>query len=140
MSLARRRSAPRRADKPAVRWIDAGRSPSETERLSGRRSGGSTKGCPMPRPSRLLVPLLLVLGLVLTSAPPTSAAPLRQVYVKTVRIGDKPVRFVLAVDGVRAYVQMKFRRDGRWRTVASDRTDCNYRAGSYDPGIQVQRA
>ena len=94
----------------------------------------------MPRLSRLLVPLLLVLGLVLTSAPPTSAAPLRQVYVKTVRIGDKPVRFVLAVDGVRAYVQMKFRRDGRWRTVASDRTDCNYRAGSYDPGIQVQRA
>ncbi len=94
----------------------------------------------MPRPSRLLVPLLLVLGLVLTSAPPTSAATLRQVYVKTVRIGDKPVRFVLAVDGVRAYVQMKFRRDGRWRTVASDRTDCNYRAGSYDPGIQVQRA
>ncbi len=94
----------------------------------------------MPRLSRLLVPLLLVLGLVLTTAPSTSAAPLRQVYVKTVRIGDKPVRFVLAVDGVRAYVQMKFRRDGRWRTVASDRTDCNYRAGSYDPGIQVQRA
>ena len=89
--------------------------------------------------SRLVVVPLVALGLVLPGPPPASAAPLERLVVKTVRIGDRPVQFVLAVDGVRAYVQMKFRRDGRWRTVASDRTDCNYRAGSYDPGLEVQK-
>lgn len=94
----------------------------------------------MPRPSRLVVPLLLVVGLLLHGAPPAGAAPLRQIVVKTVRIGDKPVRFVLAVDGRKAFVQMKFRRDGRWRTVASDRTECEYFRGSHDASLQVQRA
>lgn len=86
----------------------------------------------------LLVPLIAV-TLVLPASPPASAA-LQPLVVKTVRIGDKPVRFVLAVDGTRAFVLMKFRRDGRWRTVASDRTDCNYRTGSYDPSLEIQRA
>jgi hypothetical protein len=89
--------------------------------------------------ARLLLLPLVVAALVLPGPPPASAA-VERLVVKTVRIGDKPVRFVLAVDGVKAFVQMKFRRDGRWRTVASDRTDCNYRAGSYDPGLQVQKA
>ena len=35
---------------------------------------------------------------------------------------------------------MKFRRDGRWRTVASDRTECDYFRGSHDASLQVQKA
>ncbi len=84
--------------------------------------------------------LVLALGLLLPSSPPTAAAPLRKLVVKTVRINDKPVRFVLAVDGEKAFVLMNFRRDGRWRTVASDRTDCEYYRGSHDPSLQVQKA
>lgn len=86
-----------------------------------------------------LVPLVIV-GLALPGPPPASAAPLERLVVKTVQVGGKAVRFVLAVDGERAFVQMKFRRDGRWRTVASDRTDCRYFAGSHDPSLEVQKA
>lgn len=94
----------------------------------------------MPRPSRLVIALALTVGLLLPGAPPTAAAPLKALVVKTVRINDKPVRFVLAVDGQKAFVLMKFRRDGKWRTVASDRTDCRYLRGSHDPSLQVQKA
>ncbi|WP_183100405.1 hypothetical protein [Nocardioides pelophilus] len=75
-----------------------------------------------------------------TTTPATSAAALEPLVVKTVRIGGKRVRFVLAVDrDERAFVRMKLRRDGRWKTVASDRTDCKYYDGSYDPGLVVQK-
>lgn len=88
-----------------------------------------------------LTALAMVMLALPAAAPPASAAPLEPLVVKTVRIGDKPVRFVLAVDSnERAFVLMKFRRDGRWRTVASDRTDCKYYDGSHDPSLQVQKA
>lgn len=100
-----------------------------------------------------LVPLI-ALGLLTSAAPvasapagPTRSAPsapavepLQKLVVRTVTIRDRRVRFVLAVDGAeRGFVQMKFRRDGRWRTVAIDRTDCNYYDGSHDPFLQVQK-
>lgn len=99
---------------------------------------------------RLLAVPLLTLGLhglpvpapaaPTAAAPTTAAAALEPLVVKTVRIGGKRVRFVLAVDrDERAFVRMKLRRDGRWKTVASDRTDCKYYDGSYDPGLVVQK-
>jgi hypothetical protein len=101
-----------------------------------------------PTLRHLAVPLI-TLGL-LGLAAPSPAAPTpagsatvvarQPLVVKTVMIGGKRVRFVLAVDAdERAFVQMKFRRDGRWRTVASDRTDCNYYDGSHDAFLQVQK-
>lgn len=82
---------------------------------------------------------LLALGLLLPNAPPASAAP-KPVAQKTVKIGDRPVRFVLAVDGSKAFVLMKLRRDGKWRTVASDRSECAWNDSSYQPALQVQKA
>lgn len=90
---------------------------------------------------------VLSIGLVMptaTTAPakPTvpAAAPLEPLVVKTVKIGGKRVRFVLGVNAdEKAFVQMKLRRDGRWRTVASDRTDCRYYDGSHDPTLRVQK-
>ena len=73
-----------------------------------------------------------------SSAPRTAAV--QPLVVKTVQIGGRRVRFVLGVnDDEKAFVQMKLRRDGRWRTVASDRTDCHYYDGSHDPTLAVQK-
>ncbi|WP_344774541.1 hypothetical protein [Nocardioides panacisoli] len=58
----------------------------------------------------------------------------------TVTIAGKHVRFVLGLDGEKAYVVMKLRKDGRWRPVASDRTDCKYYQGSSSPALEVQKA
>ncbi len=102
----------------------------------------------MRRSFALAAAPLIALGLLApaAAAPATSsaAAPVaiavEPLVVKTVNIGGKRVRFVLAVDGdEKAYVRMKLRRDGRWKTVASDRTDCNYFDGSHDPFLQVQK-
>jgi hypothetical protein len=89
-------------------------------------------------PRRIAVPVLAV-GLLLPAAPPASAA-LDAVVVKTVRIGDRPVRFVLAVEGSKAFVLMKFKRKGKWRTVASDKSECVWNDSSYAPALQVQKA
>ena len=60
--------------------------------------------------------------------------------VKTVRIGGKRVRFALTVnDRERAFVQMRLRREGHWRTVASDRTECHYFDGSHDASLEIQK-
>jgi hypothetical protein len=70
----------------------------------------------------------------------TRAAAVQNLVVKTVRIGGKRVRFALVVDDrERAFVRMRLRRDGHWRTVASDRTDCHYYDGSHDASLEVQK-
>ncbi|KAA1421356.1 hypothetical protein F0U44_03365 [Nocardioides humilatus] len=69
-----------------------------------------------------------------------AVAPLTNLVVKTVQIGGRKVRFTLSInDRERAFVQMKLRRDGHWRTVASDRTECSYYDGSHDPALEVQK-
>jgi len=99
---------------------------------------------------RLVAVPLIAVGLqglaVPAPAAPTPATSTRAavaldpLVVKTVQIRGKRVRFVLGVDAdERAFVQMKFRRDGRWRTVAIDRTDCRYFDGSHDAYLQVQK-
>jgi hypothetical protein len=94
----------------------------------------------MPPTLRRLAVSFIALGLLFSGAPAADAGSLKTLKVKTVTIKDRPVRFVLAVDGKTAYVLMKFRRDGKWRTVASDKTDCKYFPGSHDPSLQVQKA
>ena len=94
----------------------------------------------MPPTLRRTAVSLIALGVLFSGAPSAEAASLEPLKVKTVTIKDRPVRFVLAVDGNTAYVLMKFRRNGKWRTVASDKTDCKYFPGSHDPSLQVQKA
>ena len=93
----------------------------------------------------LVTASLMSTGLLVPAASTASgsaavvAAP-QPLVVKTVRIGGKRVQFVLAADSdERAYVRMKLRRDGRWKTVATDRSECRFYAGSHDPFLQVQK-
>ncbi len=88
-------------------------------------------------PVTLLVPAASVAA---SGSATTAAVAVQPLVVKTVRVGGKRVRFVLAVNNdERAFVQMKLRRDGRWRTVASDRTTCRYFDDSHDPTLEVQK-
>ncbi len=82
---------------------------------------------------------LAMSGLLLSAVPPAPAAA-ETLVTKTVRIGSKPVRFVLAVSGETASVKMQFKRKGSWRTVASDKTDCPYDDASRNPKLEVQKA
>ena len=88
----------------------------------------------------LLVPAASTATSTTVASAAVLAAP-EPLVTKTVRIGGKRVQFVLAADAdERAYVRMKLRRDGRWKTVATDRSECRYYAGSHDPFLQVQKA
>lgn len=83
----------------------------------------------------------LCLGLVLACVPPApAAAPLPQLVSETTKIQGKSVRFVVVRDGETAYVLLKLRKDGKWRTVGQDRLDCKYWDGSHDATIEVQKA
>lgn len=102
----------------------------------------------MRRSFTLAAAPLIALGLLVPTAPAPAASPtpaaaaiaVEPLVVTTVNIGGKRVRFVLAVDSEeKAYVRMKLRRDGRWRTVDSDRTECRYYEGSSNPGLEVQK-
>ena len=98
---------------------------------------------------RLLLPVLLSLITIVplaqvesatATSPHSSAAPLKNLVVKTATIGGRQVRFILAVDTrERTFVLLQQRLEGRWSTVGSDRTQCKYYDGSRRPGLAIQQ-
>jgi hypothetical protein len=91
------------------------------------------------RSLRAPLALLAAFTLVGGTVPPSHAA-LDPVASVSGKDGGKKLKFVVGVDGTKAYVVMKIRKGGAFRSVDRAGLDCKYWDGSHDATIELQKA